>query len=78
MTAAPTATTIGGASGGAGIKTLMARVGHDSERAAMIYLHEARARTGVVTAAIDAHIEASRTDDGDDDDGMAGVLAPVG
>jgi hypothetical protein len=28
---------------GAGIKDLMARMGHDSERAAMIYLHEARA-----------------------------------
>ena len=30
------------AAGGAGIKDLMARVGHDSERAAMIYQHHAR------------------------------------
>lgn len=30
------------AAGGAGIKDLMARMGHDSERAAMIYQHQAR------------------------------------
>ena len=29
---------------GAGIKDLMARMGHDSVRAAMIYLHEAPGR----------------------------------
>ena len=29
---------------GAGLKDLMARMGHDSERAAMIYQHEARGR----------------------------------
>jgi integrase len=66
------------ASGGAGIKDLMARMGHDSERAAMIYLHETRGADQAITSAIDAHIEAGRIDVGDDDDGTAGVLAPVG
>ncbi len=56
----------------------MARMGHDSERAAMIYLHEARGADKTITDAIDAHIEAGRADDGDDDDGAPGVLAPVG
>jgi hypothetical protein len=32
----------------------------------------------VITSAIDAHILAGRDDDRDDDDGAAGVLAPVG
>ena len=66
------------ASGGGGIKDLMARMGHDGERAAMIYLHEARGADKMITSAIDAHIEAGRADNGDDDDGAAGVLAPVG
>ncbi len=34
------------ASTGAGLKDLMARMGHDSERAAMIYLHETRRGSG--------------------------------
>lgn len=42
------------ASGGAGIKDLMARMGHDSERAALIYQHEARGADKTITSAIDA------------------------
>jgi hypothetical protein len=34
----------------------MARMGHDSERAAIIYQHEARGADLVITTAIDAHI----------------------
>jgi integrase len=34
------------ASSGVGLRDLMARMGHDSERAALIYQHEARALTG--------------------------------
>ena len=64
------------ASGGAGIKDLMARMGHDSERAAMIYQHEARGADRMITGAIDVHIE---TEQGrEDDDGEAGALVPVG
>jgi integrase len=43
-----------------GIKGLMARMGHDSERAAMIYQHEARGADRTITIAIDAHVEAQR------------------
>ncbi len=54
------------ASGGAGIKDLMARMGHDSERAALIYQHEARGADKTITDNIDAHVraeEARRDDD---------------
>jgi hypothetical protein len=36
----------------------MARMGHDSERAAIIYQHEAQGADLAITSAIDAHIEA--------------------
>jgi hypothetical protein len=35
----------------------MARMGHDSERAAMIYQHEARGADKAITDAIDKHVE---------------------
>ncbi len=60
---------------GAGLKDLMARMGHDSERAAMIYQHEARGADAAITNAIDAHIDAERSAD---DDGLAGALVPAG
>ena len=63
--------------GGAGIKDLMARMGLDSERAAMIYQHQARGADKTITNNIDAHVEAERRKP-DDDDGAAGVLVPVG
>jgi len=59
------------AAGGAGIKDLMARMGHDSERAAMIYQHQARGADKAITDSIDAHVEAERRKP-DDDDGAAG------
>jgi hypothetical protein len=67
------------AAGGAGIKDLMARMGHDSERAALIYQHQARGADKIITNSIDAHVEAERKRKEDDDgDGTAGVLVPVG
>ena len=48
------------AAGGTGIKDLMARVGHDSERAAMIYQHQARGADQAITSAIDAAWEVER------------------
>ena len=65
------------AAGGTGIKDLMARMGHDSERAALIYQHQARGADRIITDNIDAHVEAERGG-GDDEDGTPGVLVPVG
>lgn len=65
------------AAGGTNIKDLMARMGHDSEPAALIYQHQARGADRIITDSIDAHVEAERGS-GDDDDGAAGVLVPVG
>jgi integrase len=69
------------ANSGAGLRDLMARMGHDSERAALIYQHEARGADKRITDAIDSHVQAERSNSGDDngnDNGKAGVLAPAG
>ncbi len=50
-------------------------MGHDSERAALIYQHEARGADQRITDAIDSHVQA-QSDQGDD--GPAGVLVPAG
>jgi hypothetical protein len=42
----------------------MARMGHDSERAAIIYQHEARGADLAITSAIDAQIEAANASQG--------------
>jgi len=41
------------AAGGASLKELMARMGYDSERAAIIYQHEARGADLAITSAVD-------------------------
>jgi integrase len=64
------------AASGAGLRDLMARMGHDSERAALIYQHQARGADQAITSAIDMHVQAERRKD--EDDGQAGALAPVG
>jgi integrase len=64
------------ASSGTGLKDLMARMGHDSERAALIYQHEARGADKRITDAIDSHVQAERGKD--DDGGAAGLLVPAG
>ena len=56
------------ANSGAALKDLMARMGHDSERAALIYQHEARGADKRITDAIDFHVQAERDDQGDDDE----------
>ena len=68
------------ASSGAGLRDLMARMGHGSERAALIYRHEARGADQAITGAIGSHVQAERDKNarGDDDGGQAGGLAPVG
>jgi integrase len=65
------------AASGAGIKDLMARMGHDSERAAMIYQHQARGADRAITSAIDAHVEAERDRVDDGDDGQGGAPVPT-
>jgi integrase len=49
------------AASGAGLKDLMARMGHDSERAALIYQHRARGADTAITSAIDARLDAERS-----------------
>jgi integrase len=65
------------AASGAGIKDLMARMGHNSERSAMIYLHEARGADRAITRAIDAHVNAERDKrgGGKDDAGPGELMA---
>jgi integrase len=46
---------------GAGLRELMARMGHDSERAAMIYQHRARGADELITSAIDAQIQVEQS-----------------
>ena len=41
----------------------MARMGHYSERAAIIYQHAARSADEAITQAMDAHVEADQPDD---------------
>jgi integrase len=59
------------ATGGAGLRDLMARMGHDSERAAIIYQHQARGADAAITRAIDAHAAGQQIRG----DGAPGVLS---
>lgn len=62
------------AESGAGLKDLMARMGHDNVRAAMIYQHAVRDAEKTITDAIDRQLIRRDDDEGDD---PAGLLAPV-
>jgi integrase len=66
------------AQSGARLRDLMARMGHDSERAALIYQHEAQGADKAITNAIDTHVQAEQTRRADDEDGPADVLVPAG
>jgi len=48
----------------------------DSDRAAMIYQHEARGTDKTITNAIDTHVQAEQARRGDDEDSPSGVLVP--
>jgi len=65
------------AGSGVGLRDLMARMGHDSERAAIIYQHEARGADATITHAIDAHVE-SEQGNADDVGGASGAVVPPG
>jgi integrase len=59
---------------GAGLRDLMTRMGHDSERAAIIYQHRARGADELITTAINAHIQADQSRRADHGQGDAGGL----
>lgn len=56
----------------------MTRIGHDGERAALIYQHKARGADQRITNGIDSHVQAEGDQDDDDGDGPAGALVPAG
>ena len=55
---------------------LMARMGHDNERAALIYQHKSSPADRQIADGLDALLRASR-ERRTDDDGTTGALAPV-
>jgi integrase len=64
------------AQSGASLADLKARMGHDSDRAALIYQHATRDADRKIADALDTRIKAERPND-EDDDGAAGALVPV-
>jgi integrase len=63
---------------GVSLRNLMARMGHDNERAALIYQHASNKADRKVAEGLDALVREARPDDDADDDGAAGVLVPPG
>jgi integrase len=66
------------AESGASLRDLMARMGHDSMQAALIYQHRTRGADRRIAAALEALIEGTKRDGDDPDDGAAGALVPAG
>jgi integrase len=66
---------------GVSTRDLMARMGHDSIRAAIIYQHATTEADAKIAAALNAELEVELVDDNraddDDDGGTAGVLVPL-
>jgi len=58
------------ANSGAGLRDLMTRMGHDSERAAMIYQHQARGADKAITDAIDKHVDEQKREGDENDEGQ--------
>jgi integrase len=64
---------------GASLRDLMARMGHDSSAAAMVYQHATSAADRAIADAVNEAVRAETdTTDEDPDDGAAGVLVPAG
>lgn len=63
---------------GVSLRNLMARMGHDSERAALIYQHKSSGADRQIADGLDALLRASRNPPGDDDDRLTGTVAPMG
>ncbi|WP_131739925.1 tyrosine-type recombinase/integrase [Actinomadura roseirufa] len=62
---------------GVSLKTLMARMGHDNERAALRYQHRSDRADRVIADRLDALVRAEQEPDDEDDEGPAGALVPV-
>ena len=60
------------AASGASLRDLMARMDHDSERAAIIYDREAQGADLAITNALDAHIELAKAGQDDDSGNSSG------
>ena len=58
-------------------RDLMARMGYDSERAALIYQHESRNADQAIADAINRQLRAEQDDD-EGGDGSSGALVPAG
>ncbi|GAA3121005.1 hypothetical protein GCM10020001_046620 [Nonomuraea salmonea] len=67
------------AQSGASLADLKARMGHDSDRAALIYQHATRDADQEIADALSARVEAERKKAKKDDseDGAAGALVPA-
>ncbi|MCO5970444.1 tyrosine-type recombinase/integrase [Actinoallomurus soli] len=66
---------------GVSLRNLMARMGHDNERAALIYQHASNQADRKIAEGLNALVEGARRSDdgdGDEDDGTADVLARIG
>lgn len=69
---------------GVSIRDLMARMGHDSVRAAILYQHATTEADARIAAALDAELTgdddqaAGESGPDDDDDGPAGAVVPTG
>jgi integrase len=61
---------------GVSLKSLMARMGHDNERAALMYQHKSAASDRKIADGLNKLVEAEQGED--DEDGAAGALVPVG
>ena len=62
---------------GVSLKNLLARMGHDNERAALIYQHKSAAGDRKIADGLDKLVRAQKDQDDDGEDGAAGVLVPV-
>ncbi|WP_083598592.1 tyrosine-type recombinase/integrase [Actinomadura madurae] len=62
---------------GASLRNLMARMGHDNERAALRYKHRSNSADRAITDGLNALVQADQKRDGDDDDEAARPPMPV-
>ncbi|MEO3825914.1 site-specific integrase [Actinomadura sp. B10D3] len=62
---------------GVSTKNLMARMGHDNERAALRYQHRSAKGDRIIADGLDALVRAERDQDEGEDDGAGGTLVPV-
>ena len=58
---------------GVSLRNLMARMGHDNERAALIYQHKSATADRQIADGLDAMLRARQAERRDDDDTSAGT-----